>query len=548
MYRALSPLIISLWLIAAVGAHAAENDPTKKDDSCCALQPTSRLGLLTVAAKTASGVGNAEPTIAKTDRKLPNIVLIYGDDIGYGDVGCYGASKVKTPHLDQLASEGLRFTDAHCSSATCTPSRYSLMTGEYPWRKKGTGVLPGDAGLIIEAGRYTLPAMLKNAGYTTGAIGKWHLGLGKPKPDWNGDVQPGPLEIGFDYSFIIPATGDRVPCVFVRDHRVVNLDPNDPITVSYDGPLDDQPLGKNHPELLKMKLTYGHDMTIVNGISRIGYMKGGKSALWVDDDIAKTLTHEATSFIEQHKDSPFFLYFATHDIHVPHAPAVDFAKKSECGIRGDVIEQFDASAGEVLAALDRLGLAENTLVIFSSDNGPVVDDGYADGSKENLNGHRPAGPFRGGKYTSWEGGTRIPFIVRWKGKVKPGVSDALVCQTDFLASFAVLAGQELPPDAAPDSQNVLPALLGESNIGREHLMEQGGPLAYRQSTWKLIPSGAGREEGAPPPPKPAGPMLFDLSEDPGETKDLAAQQTDRVETMMADFKRLHDGGRDRAAK
>ncbi len=490
--------------------------------------------MLTSASKAAS---KADTSAEKPASRPPNIVFIYGDDVGFGDLGCNGASKVKTPHLNELASEGLRFTDAHSSSATCTPSRYSLMTGEYPWRKKGTNILPGDAGIIIAPGRYTLPSMLKQAGYVTGAVGKWHLGLGNPKPDWNGDIKPGPLEIGFDYSYIIPATVDRVPCVFVKNHRVVNLDPKDPITVSYSGPLDDQPLGRNHPELLKMKFSHGHDQTIVNGISRIGYMTGGKSALWVDEDIAKNLTHEATTFIEQHKDGPFFLYFAAHDIHVPHAPSADYAGKSETGIRGDTIEQLDGCAGEVVATIDRLGLAENTIVIFSSDNGPVVDDGYADGSVQALNGHRPAGPYRGGKYTAWEGGTRMPFIVRWKGKVQPGVSDALICQTDLLASFASLVGQKIPEDAAPDSQNVLPALLGQTKVGRDHLVEQGGPLAFREGKWKLVPAGNG--------PKQAAPALFNLEEDPGETKDLASQQPDRVKEMTAKFQQIRGGTYDR---
>ena len=416
----------------------------------------------------------------------------------------------------------MRFTDAHSSAATCTPSRYSILTGEYAWRKKGTNILPGDAGLIIEPGRMTVPSMLKQAGYATGAVGKWHLGLGRGDVDWNGDIKPGPMEIGFDYNFILPATADRVPCVFVEDHRVVGLDPKDPIKVSYKGPLDDAPTGRDHPELLKMKLSHGHDQTIVNGISRIGFMSGGMKARWVDEEMADTLTHKAVAFIEQHKDAPFFLYFATHDIHVPHAPNARFANKSECGIRGDTIEQLDDAAGQILATLDRLNLTENTLVIFASDNGPVVDDGYADGSVENLNGHQPGGPLRGGKYTSWEGGTRLPFITYWKGHIKPGVSKALICQIDFLASFAALTGQDLSTDAGPDSFNVLPALLGESATGRESLVEQGGPLALRKAPGsfsrtarKAAAERAERENGAPP-------QLYNLDDDIGEANNVAA--------------------------
>jgi arylsulfatase A-like enzyme len=194
------------------------------------------------------------------------VVFIYADDLGYGDVGCYGATKVATPNMDRLARAGVRFVNAHSSSATCTPSRYAMLTGEYPWRRKGTGVLPGDARLIIEPGRTTLASLMKEAGYRTGVVGKWHLGLGAGELDWNQEIKPGPLEIGFDYCFLIPATGDRVPCVFVENHRVVGLDPKDPIAVSYQKPIGDEPTGKEHPELLKMHPSHGHDQTIVNVI------------------------------------------------------------------------------------------------------------------------------------------------------------------------------------------------------------------------------------------------------------------------------------------
>ena len=339
----------------------------------------------------------------------PNIILIYADDLGYGDVGCYGATRVRTPNIDRLAREGLRFTDAHAASSTCTPSRYALLTGEYAWRRKGTSVLPGDAALIIEPRRETLPAMLKRAGLATGVVGKWHLGLGTGSIDWNGAIKPGPLEIGFDESFIMAATGDRVPCVFIRDHHVVGLDPHDPIRVSYAKPIGDEPTGAANLELLKVKPSHGHDQTIVNGISRIGFMTGGKAARWVDEDMADGFTREAVAFIERHAAAPFFLEFATHDIHVPRVPHPRFAGTSGCGVRGDVIQELDWSVGQVLDTLDRLKLADRTLVLFTSDNGPVVDDGYADGAVRDLNGHRPAGPLRGGKYSLFEGGTRVPF-------------------------------------------------------------------------------------------------------------------------------------------
>ncbi|MCP5522719.1 MAG: arylsulfatase [Verrucomicrobiales bacterium] len=478
----------------------------------------------------------------------PNIVLIYADDLGYGDTGCYGATRVQTPAVDRIAAEGLRFTDGHAAAATCTPSRYALLTGEYAFRRRGTGVLSGAAGMIIEPGRPTLPSLLKRAGYVTGVVGKWHLGLGDGNVDWNSEIKPGPAEIGFDYSFLIPATGDRVPCVYVENARVVGLDPADPITVSYGKRVGGDPIGAEHPELLKMHPSHGHDRTIVNGISRIGYMSGGQAARWVDEDMADTLTRKAVQFVEQRADKPFFLYFAYHDIHVPRVPHPRFVGRTEMGPRGDAIAQLDWCTGQILSALDRLGLAENTLVLFTSDNGPVVDDGYRDDAVARLGDHRPAGPFRGGKYSRYEGGTRVPLIVRWPGRVQPGVSDALVCQVDFLASLARLAGQPLPAEAGPDSFDVLPALSGESPKGRDHLVEHAGGLALREANWKLLPSAGGArvlqtvniETGAGD-----SSQLYDLGADPGERHNLASTQPDRVRAMTERLESLRAAGRTR---
>jgi arylsulfatase A-like enzyme len=397
--------------------------------------------------------------------------------------------------------------------------------------------------MIIPPGRATLASVFKGAGYQTGVVGKWHLGLGDGALDWNGAIQPGPLEIGFDHCFIMAATGDRVPCVFVKDHQIVGLDPADPIQVSYKQPFPGEQTGKANPELLKMHPSHGHDMALINGISRIGYMKGGKSALWKDEDMADTFTSQAVKFIEASKGAPFFLYFAAHDPHVPRVPHPRFAGKSGMGPRGDAILQFDDSVGTILAALDKLGLKDNTLVLLSSDNGPVVDDGYQDEAVEKLGDHKPAGPLRGGKYSAFEGGTRVPFIVRWPAKVKAGVSSALVCQVDFPASFAALTGQPAPA-AAVDSQNILPALLGTDTTGRTQLVEQGGPISLRDGDWKFIPASPGTaknkntnsETGNAP-----GPQLYDLSQDIGESQNLAKTQQDRVKAMASALEKARLG-------
>jgi arylsulfatase A-like enzyme len=478
----------------------------------------------------------------------PNVVLIYADDLGYGDVSSYGATRLRTPRIDSLAAEGLRLTNAHAAAATCTPSRYALLTGEYAWRRKGTGVLPGDARLIVEPGRTTLPSLLKRAGYATGAVGKWHLGLGSGNLDWNAEIRPGAREVGFDYSFLIPATGDRVPCVYVEDGRVVGLDPKDPIEVRYDAPVGDEPTGKAHPELLKLHPSHGHDMTIVNGISRIGWMKGGRAARWVDEDTADVLVRKAQAFLERHREQPFFLYLATHDIHVPRAPHARFAGRSGLGPRGDVILQLDWTVGAVLDALDRLKLAGRTLVIVTSDNGPVVDDGYRDQAVELLGGHRPAGPLRGGKYSAFDGGTRVPFLVRWPGRVKPGVSDALVSQVDLLASLGRLVGQPLQAPDGPDSFDVLPALLGDSRDGRAHVVEQAGTLSLVRGQWKLIAPSEGAafdrntstELGNDPRPQ-----LYDLTADLAEKRNVAAEHPEVVRKLSDELTRIRQAGRSR---
>ncbi len=489
-------------------------------------------------------VASSQFTYAQTPQK-PNIVIIYADDLGYGDVSSYGAIKISTPNIDRFAKQALRFTNAHSTSSTSTPSRYSLLTGEYAWRRKGTGVATGDATAIIQPGCTTIASIMKNAGYTTGVVGKWHLGLGpEGGADWNGEIKAGPMDLGFDYNFIIPATGDRVPCVFVENKRVVGLDPNDPIKVSFKEPILVEPTGKDHPELLKMHPSHGHDMTIVNGISRIGYMSGGKSALWIDEDIADVITGKAVKFIEINKDRPFFLYFATHDIHVPRVPNQRFAGKSGMGPRGDAILEFDWSVGEIMKCLDKLKLSGNTLVIITSDNGPVVDDGYKDQAVELLDGHTPAGPLRGGKYSLFDGGTRVIFVARWTGKIKPGTSDALFSQIDLMSSFAAMTGQKLSPDAGPDSFNHLDALLGKSKKDREWLVEHSGRLTIIKGYWKFIESGLGiklqvntnTETG-----NDSLPQLYNLKTDLGEKINVAQENPAIVKELTDLLNKIKDG-------
>jgi arylsulfatase A-like enzyme len=479
----------------------------------------------------------------------PNIIIIYADDLGYGDISCYGATRIFTQNIDRFASQGLRFTNAHCTSSSSTPSRYSLITGEYAWRRKGTGVATGDASAIIEPGRTTIATILKKAGYTTGVVGKWHLGLGpREGANWNGEISSGPMDIGFDYNFIIPATGDRVPCVFVENRRVVGLDPNDPIKVSYSTPILVEPTGEDHPELLKMHPSHGHDMTIVNGISRIGYMSGGKSALWTDENIADIITGKAVSFIEKNKSNPFFLYFATHDIHVPRVPNQRFVGKSGLGPRGDVILEFDWSVGEIVKTIDRLNLAKNTIIIVTSDNGPVVDDGYKDQAVELLNGHKPSGPLRGGKYSLFDGGTRVAFMVRWTGRIKPGLSDGLVSQIDLMASFASLTGQTLSINDAPDSFNQINTLLGKSKSGREWLVEHSGRLTIIKGIWKYIEPGPGEKVLAHTNTETGNDQvaqLYNLKEDIGERNNVASRNAGIVKELTELLSKIKNDGRTR---
>jgi len=481
--------------------------------------------------------------------RTPNVVLIYADDLGYGDTSVYGATSVKTPNVDQLAKSGIQFTSGYCSSATCTPSRYSLLTGRYAFRQQGTGVLPGNAALIVPTDQITLPKVFQRAGYATGIVGKWHLGLGDSRDqDWNSPVTPGPRECGFDYSFIMAATGDRVPCVYLENQRVVGLTPDDPIQVSYAKPFPGEKTGVEEYDFLKMKPSDGHNQAVVNGIPRIGYMIGGKGALWKDEDRADVFVSKGVEFIEKNAAKPFFLYFATHDIHVPRVPHSRFVGKTKMGPRGDAIVEFDWQVGQILSALARLKLADNTLVILTSDNGPVIDDGYQDEAVERLGNHRAAGIYRGGKYSIFEGGTRVPMIVNWPGHVKPGTSSAMFSQVDFLASFASMTGLDLKAGDAPDSLDVLPSLLGQSTTGRTSVIEHAGTLAIRKGKWKYVqPS-----ERAPYDVSTRTELgnsrndqLFDLSTDPGERHNVAVLHPEVTARLRKELNEVVAGGTSR---
>ena len=492
---------------------------------------------------------------SNTEQKLPerpNVLFIYADDIGYGDLSCNGTSAVQTPNVEQLASEGIRFTNAHAAAATSTPSRYAMLTGQYAWRRQGTGIAAGNAAMIITPDRYTLADMFKEAGYQTGVVGKLHLGLGEKtgEQDWNAVVKPNPGDIGFDYSYIMAATADRTPCMFMENGKGVGLDPNDPVYVSYKKNFPGEPSGKNNPELLRMHPSHGHDMAIVNGISRIGFMKGGKSALWRDEDIADSISAHAIRFIErsQAANEPFFLYLATNDIHVPRVPHERFVGKSGLGPRGDALLSFDNTVGEVMKTLKRLNLDENTIVILSSDNGAVVDDGYQDQAVELLGNHKPTGIYRGGKYSSYEGGTRVPCIVRWKGQVKPGVSDHLMLQIDWLASFANMLGVNVPEGAAPDSENQLASWLDAGKSGRKVLVEHNSRnnLSLYDGTWKYIPAADGPAMNVTTNTElgndPENDQLYNLAEDPSEQNNLAEKEPERVKAMRAELSEIINKG------
>ena len=470
----------------------------------------------------------------------PNVVLIVADDLGKGDISAYGAQTIQTPNIDGIARRGVCFNNGYATSATSTPSRYAMMTGMYPWTNPNAKIMPGDAPLIIAEDQPTMPKMFQAAGYATAAIGKWHLGMGDGNTDWNKPIVPSANSVGFDYTCLIAATNDRVPTVYVRNGSVVGLDPDDPISISYEEPFEGELTADNHPEMLRYGLHHGHNNTIVNGISRIGHMKGGEAARWKDEEMAEYFLSEVKGYLDTvGTGRPFFLYYGLHQPHVPRVPNARFAGKSGYGVRGDVILEADWCVGELLAYLEEKGLMDNTLIIFTSDNGAVVQDGYLDGSDEQLGDHDPSFGMRGGKYSLFDGGTHIPLFAYWKGHTRRRTTDAFFSQMDFFASLARLAGGAVPEGL--DSRDYLDVLLGRSDKGRRSLLlEAKSRLCYREGDYVIIPPYKGKKTDK------TGTeignfddyVLYDLSTDKGQREDIKEKEPAVFERMKATFHAL----------
>ncbi len=482
----------------------------------------------------------------------PNVIIIYADDLGYGDLSCYGAEDIHTPNIDRLAGEGIRFQNAYSTSAVCTPARYSLMTGQYPFRNPDTFILPGNAKCIIARDTMTLPRVFQRAGYRTGVVGKWHLGLGDGSIDWNGEISCTPNDMGFDESFIFPGTADRVPCVYIRNRRVEGLEPSDPIEVSYETecPFDDIDTYEKNPEKLRMLSSHGHNMSIINGVGRIGYMRGGKKAVWRDEDLAEDFLRESLRFIDSSENTPFFLLYTVHQPHVPRVPNERFRGATGLGPRGDVIAELDWCVGELVSHLEKKGILEDTLILFSSDNGPVLNDGYVDEAVEKNGAHRPTGPLRGGKYSKFDGGARIPFLAFWKGMIRPQVSNALLSQCDLAASFASMLDIPVQDGDFPDSENHLDVLLGRSMEGRRELMYESESKAkvLRRGKWEYLEPSAGPavdpNTGIELGNSPEG-QLYNLMYDIGERENVKDRYPEVAKAMAARISEILESGQTR---
>jgi arylsulfatase A-like enzyme len=450
--------------------------------------------------------------------KLPNIVYILADDLGWGDLRCYNRdSAIPTPHSDRLASEGMRFTDMHSGSAVCTPTRYGILTGRYAWRTTlKNGVLWGYSPSLIEKGRLTLPGMLRQQGYYTAGVGKWHLGLGGPeKTDYSKPLRPGPLDHGFDYYFGIPASLDMDPYVYIENDRTVEA-------------ATSHTPGQNSPR-------------------GVFWRQGPIAPGFKIPEVLPTLTAKAESIIQERakKAEPFFLYFALPAPHTPWVPLSQWQGKSQAGTYGDFVAQVDGVIGRIMQALEGAGVAEETLLVVTSDNGADWKE-----SDKAAFAHRANANWRGEKADIWDGGHRIPFIARWPGQVPAGsLSSQLGCLTDFMATAGAIAGAKLPSDAAEDSFNLLPALRQKANTPiRDSIVHHSmdGMFSIRQGTWKLA-LGLGSGGFSSPKriePKPGGPegQLYNLAEDPGETNNLWSERQDVVRKLTALLERFQQQG------
>ena len=474
----------------------------------------------------------------------PNIVVILADDLGYGDLGCYGAGKVQTPNCDRLARDGVRFTDAHSPASVCTPTRYNLLTGRYAWRTwEPHSCVWSDDPLLIDTNRLTLASLLKSAGYRTGCIGKWHLGFGAPGtpgwddrlgPDYNGELRPGPLEVGFDYFFGIPHVG-QFPHVFIENHRIVGLRPEDPMRL-----IRDPRTAGRESYRDRLNLTPAHTF------------EGGTDALYRHEDLAVTLTQKAVAWIEEQTNEPFFFYFALRNVHAPVKPHPRFRGTSGIGIYGDFIHEMDWSVGQVLDALDRRGLTDNSLVLFSSDNG-AVQMGHRPADVVDYSGHRANGPLRGQKTEAYEGGHRVPLLARWPGHIRAGSASAsLVALTDVLATVSELLDKPLSADAGEDSFSFLHVLLDRppSRAVRDTLVMSSmqGLWAIRQARWKLIlgqgGGGLGWNAAEANPDEPPG-QLYHLADDLAERTNLYEHRPEKAEELRALLKRIQSNGASR---
>jgi arylsulfatase A-like enzyme len=467
-------------------------------------------------------LGGACAAVADAPLNSPNIVFILADDLGYGDLGSYNRdSRIPTPHCDQLAREGIQFTDAHSPAAVCTPTRYGILTGRYCWRTPlKSGVLQGYDPLMIEEGRLTVASLLKQHGYATGAIGKWHLGLGDKRPtDYERPFAAGPLTVGFDYFFGIPSSLDFPPYVFVANERAV-----------------ERPSAKIAASEMRRKGGGGF------------WRAGAIAPSFKHEDVLPAIADKAVEFIgKQSNEKSFFLYLPLSAPHTPWMPSAEFRGKSQAGYYGDFVVQTDAAIGRVLTALAERGLSDNTLVILTSDNGahwlPSDIEQYS---------HRANGALRGQKADLWEGGHRVPFVARWPGRIKPGTtSDETICLTDLLRTVAAMLEVRLPPNAGEDSYNILPVLLGKGGQRpiREATVHQSGDgtLAIRQGPWKLCTALGSHGFSEPRAPKAKGgePLgqLYHLAHDPIEQKNVWAQEPDVVARLTGLLERYKTTGR-----